>query len=250
MTRTTFLNGAWTSDERKTIEAAVRNHFLYGPATEVQREKCGQFIERLDEIISAERHLFQPTRLDDKKRHAVLIELEQRCRRLGRIIGELDEDTASSLRWQNVLSRGSLPQDIVQFNHMLSSLKLNAEALEKSANSLINRKDRRAAVSNPADLGLGSQETTIRRNERDDKAPKSFLKGFVRAHYEVFSEKPSSSRESKFIVLLNDILRALSLPPVGEERLKMVIDAMIKSDELPAARLKPGPKPRSRDTRG
>jgi hypothetical protein len=220
MTRTAIIGGydgagsALTAEERTKIDLAVES------LRSAQRQK--QILKGLEELIAVERRLYEPARADDRELSSRLGNLEQASKGLLIALAHLDDDTLSFLRQEAAFSwLVSIPQ----FEGLIADLKMTAEALRKSATAILKRSD-------PS------------RAENTDLAPRSFLIGLVLLYYQVVGEKPSYSKGSKFIRMMNAILGALQMPSVGEERLKRVIDYLVGTGELPSPPIKRGPKPR------
>jgi hypothetical protein len=219
MTRIAIIGGhdgagsALTVEERTKIDLAVE--FLGS----LRRQK--QILKGLEELIAAERRLYEPAKADDRERSSRLANLEQASKGLLIALADLDEDTLSFLRRQPAFSwLTSIPQ----FDISIADLKMTTEALRKSATSILKRNE-------PS------------RAENTDLAPRSFLVGLVLLYYQVVGEKPSYSKGSKFIRMTNAILSALQMPSVGEARLRGVIDYLVGTGELPSSPIKRGPKP-------
>ncbi|MBR1232590.1 hypothetical protein [Bradyrhizobium sp. AUGA SZCCT0182] len=218
MTRAAIVAGdgsALTSDERLKIQSAIKD-FLRPP------EHRHQLLLRLEEAVAVERQLVGPSRAEDRKRPTKLEELEQAAKGLLNAMKGLDDDTLSQLRQQSAFDWLA---SIAQFERLISDLKMTTEALSKSATAILNR------------------DSKSGRNENTALVPRSFLIQVLLVYYEVVGEKPPYSKGSNFIRLANAILDALQMPTVGEDRLKVAIDALVASGELPSSRVKRGPKP-------
>jgi hypothetical protein len=221
MTRTAIIGGydgagsALNPEEQAKIDLAVKESLRLP-----QHQK--QILEGLGEIIAAERRIYEPSRTDDRERSSRLANLEQSSKSLLTALADLDDDTLSFLRWQPAFS---WIVSIPQFEGLIADLKMTAEALGESATGILKRSSDQS------------------RAENTDLAPRSFLIGLVLLYYQVVGEKPSYSKGSKFIQMMNAILDALQMPIVGEARLKRVIDYLVGNGELPSPPIKRGPKP-------
>jgi hypothetical protein len=224
VTRAAIIGGVDGAGSALTLEERTKIHFaINGCLKAASPEHRQQIVDRLEEVIAVERRLSEPAKADDRKRTSRLEDLEQYSKGLLNAIKDLDDDTLSSLRQQAAFSwLISIPQ----FEMLIAELKMTTEALSKSATDILNRNNDR------------------RRAENTVLAPRSFLIGVVLAYYEVLGEKPPYSKGSNFIALTNSVLEALRLPSVGEDRLKGVIDDLVKTGELPSPPIKRGPKPR------
>jgi hypothetical protein len=221
MTRTAVIGGydgagsALTAKERTKIDLAVKESL-----TSRHQE---QILVGLEELIATERRLYEPARADDRKRSNRLADLEKSSKGLLIALANLDEDTLSLLRRQPAFSwLISIPR----FEILIADLRMTAEALGKSATGILNRS------GDPS------------RAENTDLAPRSFLIGLMLLYYRVVGEKPSCSKGSKFIRMINAIFSALQMPRVGEARLIRVSDYLVGRGELPSPPIKRGPKPR------
>jgi hypothetical protein len=184
------------------------------------------FVRLVGEAISADANLYAPAAVDDRLRRARLEELRRSANSFRAALAALDANTCFLLRQEQRIAGAKAGSNE---NWWVADISGSAEGAPASPNAILADIEVRVrTISYLADRMLHRRRPPSgdgkRSRQRQSKPPDAMVIGIIRGFQEATGETPAYSRDSRFAKVMDAVVNACHLPPVGERRLKKLID--------------------------